>query len=248
MGCFHPARNTPVGRVVLLFSPIGYEHVRCHRSYWRLADQLARRGLSVLRFDALGMGDSALESDEVLLDDWIDSVVQAAGHARELSGCEAVDFVGLRLSATLGVLASPRNGCEFRHLVLWEPVLDGREHVSELFAEHVKLASELGHGGEQVGQDPVGILGYPLRRRLLAQVEEVTVDTYRGLRAREVSLVDNSDDGRLAELRARLEAAGLRAAHAHVPETGIWKAEPYKQYMPHASIRAIAERLTGGAQ
>src|ERR1051325_66360 len=49
----------PSGHGVVLCAPLGYEQVHAHRSFRVLADQLAAAGVTALRFDYHGTGDSA---------------------------------------------------------------------------------------------------------------------------------------------------------------------------------------------
>ena len=66
-GWWHAAEN-PTGLAMVLCSPIGREEISAHRSLRHLAEMLAQRGVSTLRFDYAGTGDScgsSLDADQL---------------------------------------------------------------------------------------------------------------------------------------------------------------------------------------
>jgi len=95
-GVLHlPAENQIRGGVVICGSlgKEGLDSVRLHRI---LAEHLARRGFGVLRFDYLGLGDSAYGQ---LRDDAVPNWVASVGHALDyltLIGAESVTAIGIR--------------------------------------------------------------------------------------------------------------------------------------------------------
>lgn len=126
--------DRPNGRGVLICPPFGYEATCAYRTLRCLGDRLAADGHLVLRFDYEGTGASAgtgLEADQ--LERWIESVVAGLAELRR-RGVARPAIVGLRLGAALAVAAS---GSE-HHLgpiVLWEPILSGRQFYRELRAQ-----------------------------------------------------------------------------------------------------------------
>lgn len=118
-----PADGRARGGVVLC-SPVGEEGRASHRTFRRLAEDLAEAGLLALRFDYDGSGDSAggqLDPDRVA--GWLASIEDARRLVRE-AGPDRVAAVGMRLGATLAARAAA--GAAFDDLVLWDPVPSGR--------------------------------------------------------------------------------------------------------------------------
>lgn len=184
-GVYHPAlaeAARPLG--VLLCPPIGHEHTRSYRALKSLAEALARCGHHVLRFGYRGVGDSGGEFAEATADRWCDDVACAAEELAGLSGMEELSLVGLRIGAALALRAQAtsrrgRSRMRLRALVLWDPVLCGRDFLEiadQLHAAFVADATRfprlprIAGGASPVSGDER--LGYPypasLRESLLA--------------------------------------------------------------------------------
>jgi uncharacterized protein len=135
---------------VLLCNPFGEEAARAHRIYRVLATQLERAGYACLRFDYSHTGDSAGDSQGATLAQWLRDLAVAAGELRRASGTQRVALVGLRLGATLAALATSRGELRPRHLLLWDPVVNGATYLRELAAQHRQyLREEMGDAGWQ---------------------------------------------------------------------------------------------------
>jgi pimeloyl-ACP methyl ester carboxylesterase len=137
LGALHqPQRLRPRSTAVLLCNPFGEEASRSHRIYRVLATQLERAGYAAMRFDYSGTGDSLGDSTAATLDAWIGDVALAAERLRVASGATRLTVVGLRFGATLAMLAAARGEPRIRHLLLWDPVVDGAAYLREMAAQH----------------------------------------------------------------------------------------------------------------
>ena len=177
LGLYHsPAgpRPRPVGVAVL--NPFGDEYVRAHRSLRRLADRLAGAGFHVLRFDYFACGDSAGEDDEGRPGRWLEDAAAAVEELEALAGSSRVALVGMRLGASLAVeLAGRRPGID--HLVLWDPVADGRRCLRDLEAAHETCMRENARRPAPVESEAPQVLGFPLPAPLRAEME--AIDLFR---------------------------------------------------------------------
>src|SRR5690606_6529681 len=122
------------GTTALLCNPFGQEAVRAHRIFVVLADRLARQGVSVLRFDYHGTGDSPGDDDVGDLEGWAADILSAQAWLDEAARPSRRVWIGLRLGALLAAMASggARPGATIDSLILWEPVIDGSAYLREL--------------------------------------------------------------------------------------------------------------------
>ena len=179
-GALHqPQRLRPRSTAVLLCNPFGEEASRAHRTYRVLATQLERAGYAALRFDYSGTGDSVGDSGAATVDAWVGDVASAAERLRTVSGVARVTIVGLRFGATLAMLASARGELRPRHLVLWDPVVEGAAYLRELIAQHrAYMRAEIGEGWQdrlRIAADgtPAEALGAPIGAVLGAQIAAI---------------------------------------------------------------------------
>ena len=149
--CFawlHQSPGTaPAGCVAVICPPIGHEYTRAHRSLRHLADRLAVAGVPALRFDYHGIGDSpGSDLDPGRVARWQADIRAAIAQAREMTGCERVCLVGVRMGASLAYLEAAANAVD--RLVLWNPCVKGKRFVRELqaIAQSAARADEPGDG------------------------------------------------------------------------------------------------------
>ncbi|WP_423720280.1 serine aminopeptidase domain-containing protein [Nitrospira sp. NS4] len=131
-GIVHQPVGTPSGAGWVFCHPFAEEKLWAQRVYVSFARMLAARGAWVLRFDAMGNGDSEGEfsaaSVETMLSD-IDCAVRLLERSSGIA--QGIGLLGLRFGATLAALAAERS-TKVGRLVLWEPVVDGGKYMQEL--------------------------------------------------------------------------------------------------------------------
>jgi len=235
---------------VLLCNPFGEEAMRAHCIYRVLATQLERSGYAVMRFDYGGTGDSMGDSNEVTVESCIADVSLAAAELRAASGAGKLVVIGLRLGATLAALATSRGGLRLRHLVMWDPVVDGSSYLSELAVMHRSyMRQEL---GEMDWQDrlrvspegfPAEALGTPISAELAAELGAVDLAAAE-LRTDYVTIVGMSDRASRARLRERLpESPSTR--WLDLPGGGAWNlnAALNAAVVPMDVVQAVVTRV-----
>lgn len=120
----------PAGLALVLCPPVGREARVAYRPLWQLAGLLAEAGVAVLRYDHLGVGDSApLDQDADQWLRWQAGVAEAAAFARAHLGANQLVLAGLRLGGSLAAAAA-----EAVHpdgLLLMDPVISGKGWLRE---------------------------------------------------------------------------------------------------------------------
>jgi alpha-beta hydrolase superfamily lysophospholipase len=154
-GCFgwlHAPRDGAGSDVgVLICTGLIQDALLAYGSLRVLADDLAAAGYATLRFDYPGTGDScddAAEKDGHWTA-WQRSVDQAANWLRATTGATRLLLVGLRLGTTLATLAASRRE-DIAALLLFEPVMSGRNYVRQLTLEVEMLSGTRPTKGEDL--------------------------------------------------------------------------------------------------
>lgn len=179
---FHPARGRSESASNVLMCPaIGHEYIRSHWALRSLASNLSRESMNVLRFDYLGIGDSANDMPDVeSLDTWVADTCDAAVELLDEVGKsdKPISIIGLRLGAAIATLAASRladDGVD-TNLILWEPVINGNHFLTELRTMHqqmldlwvAKVSTENSDSHEE-------ILGFRYTRSLLREIEALNL-------------------------------------------------------------------------
>jgi len=247
-GALHqPHRLRPRSTAVLLCNPFGEEASRAHRSYRVLATQLERAGYAGLRFDYSGTGDSLGDSRAATIDDWVGDIVIAAERLRAASGASRVALVGLRLGATLATLASASGALRPRHVLLWDPVVDGAGYVRELIAQHrAYMRAEIGDGWVdrlEIAADgtPAEALGAPIGRVLGGQIAAIDLAAVAP-GADQITVITTRAAPELERLRTKWPAS---TRWLDMPESPSWNTDAALNAMtvPMDIVQALVARI-----
>lgn len=175
-GAFHrPVQKRREPLAVLVCNPLGQEYVRCHRMLRTLADRLQRSGISCLRFDYYGTGDSAGADEESLLSGWsVDLELAHEELRRRVGGCKIL-WLGVRLGAIAALDAAPKTKAPPAGLVLWEPIGHGERYLRYLAASYEKAVSVsytlVPHDARQ--QAPGELIGFGTSSAMLDELRRI---------------------------------------------------------------------------
>jgi uncharacterized protein len=143
-----PVEGCKVKGTMLFVHPWAEELNKSRRAVAIGSRALARDGWAVLRIDLFGCGDSSGDFGNATWEMWIDDVTLAAQWLTNRFGT-APRLWGLRAGCLLIVDYIAKWGGE-RGLLLWQPVLSGRQHLTQFL--RLRAANEmLGNGAERTG-------------------------------------------------------------------------------------------------
>lgn len=182
-----PGTRLVRGTGVVLCNPLGHEYYRAHRSYVKLATQLAQLGFPVMRFDYTGSGDSEGERVHERLDSWLNEISTAAGLLRESEPVVRIALGGIRFGATLAWLAASRIKSA-NTLLLWDPALDGERHIADLQRLHHRMLGDMERFPRVRSPNECSdgeLIGTEFSPLLLREISAVSPDT----------IVNNTDSG-----------------------------------------------------
>ena len=224
-GVYHPAQGGGGNRAVLLCYPWGFEYANAHRSMVRLANLLSQAGYHALRFDYYGTGDSAGEDRDADLEGAREDIATAISELRQLSGIDTVSIIGLRLGATLAVLATREMPSIVDRLVLWDPVIDGVRYLEELY----NLDDSLNIPGvESAAVFPVEagggreVMGLPLTARVASEISGVKLTTTLSCLLNETLVIVTSSSSGQKGLKAYMEGADSKSTFERIEDHAAW--------------------------
>lgn len=208
-----PAASSRDAGVVLCY-PGEHEYNMTHWAFRRLSAMLAREGLHVLRFDWSCTGDSAGDTGQGSLHEWVADVGTAVRELRDIAGITAISLVGMRLGAALAAMACTPE-LRIRELVLWEPILDGQTYLRELAEVHETRRLQLLHPKAAFERDEV--LGFRVRPDLRSALEAIDLRKAQPS-SRRIDVAVSEDTEGFQKLRDALGGAGRTVRYLHVPE------------------------------
>ncbi len=232
---------------IVLCYPTGQEYLSVHRAFRQLSLNLARAGFHVLRFDYSACGDSAGESDEGDVDQWRADISMAVEQMKERGDVARVALVGVRLGATLGALVEAERR-DLAGLVLWEPIVNGREYLQTLIASHRDWLRAVFSKPEQDRKDGrrLEILGFPLTDRMRRGIEGIDLLTLEGRPAADVLIIESDGEGKYGPLSQHLRTLNGHVEYMRIPGPRVWTRgeEIDKAVVPVPILQSIVSWLT----
>ena len=206
---------------VVLCNPFGQEAIRCHRLFKVLAEQLSRQGFHVLRFDYFATGDSGGDDHEADLDGWCADLRCADEALRTRCGVAQVSWCGLRLGATIAALASRQARSPVRRIVMWDPIIDGTEYLTEMVSAH--LAARRDSFGARWVFDPTiwqrataeardEVLGFAVPPMLRARLNALSAPQLAAMHTSHVAVLARTGLPGLNALRHELSGLNLQVS------------------------------------
>ena len=142
----HRSRSGPPRSGVVLCHALGEEKLWSHRVYVNLARDLALAGMSVLRFDFRGEGESDLDFEQCGLATRAEDALRATQVLLELEpSLRSTILIGHRLGAAAAAEAAVQAGAGVEALIAWDPILDGHQYRMQLLRS--VMASRLAIAG-----------------------------------------------------------------------------------------------------
>jgi exosortase A-associated hydrolase 2 len=180
----HVARMTSRPRGAFLYIPPFAEEMNRSRRMAALeADALAALGFDILLLDLFGTGDSAGDFADARIARWLDDIGAAAAWL-ESEAKASVSLWGLRFGALLASLAAGREPRRFERLLFWQPVIDGKQMLTQFL--RIRVAASMADGGPQEKTDDlraqlaagtsVEVAGYEVAPDLARGLDELRLD------------------------------------------------------------------------
>jgi pimeloyl-ACP methyl ester carboxylesterase len=222
--------------------------MRCHRALVRFCDRLAGSGYHCLRFDYFGTGDSAGESGDGDMNEWITNTRIAAQELRDLSGLEKVSIVGTRLGAAIATLAAADDP-NVSALLLWDPVVDGNRYIDGLQALHAEFVADPDRfpkesaGSQSInGDELVGMICPPAMRE---SIRSIRLGETGSIGTGFISIIATDDLDEFRKFKERAESQSANCQYKVVNERIAWNtlADLGVVLMPHELLQTMFETV-----
>ena len=166
-----PAAQSAGDAGVVICPPIGREYWEYHKLTVRLGEMFAARGLACMRFDYSGCGDSAGEMESCSISQWLSDIGSAVEALKRKANVHEVCLCGLSFGASLAAAYGAKEKNVAR-MVLWRPVVDGREYAKQLARAHKRWLRGSFAKAERIDKKYCE-LGFPARPPLRDELEQV---------------------------------------------------------------------------
>lgn len=233
------AGSSAADSAVLLVSPWGFEDLCLRKFYREIAEALATRGLSNLRFDLPGTGDAAETPETIALELWLSSIATAAHELKRYSGASNVILAGHGLGATLALMAANRID-NMAGLALLAPVVSGRTYVRETALWWKLIAADLGLGPEFTESGKVTIAGFDMPKTIESDIRNIKEADLRLTRALPVLAVNRAARDSDKALADALETAGSTVTRLPYDGYDALVTNPIRSKSPTAIVEALA--------
>ena len=182
----HYAADDSRARAVVICAPLFDEKLWSHRVLVNLARHLAAAGVSVLRFDYFGDGESDGRFEDASVGTRLRDIHDALEFCRRETKAREIFLLGLGLGATLALRATfeKDQDAPVAGVVAWAPVIDGDRYLNDILRAHLSaqmiIHRKVIHDRETlVGQimanQSVNIEGYEICRPLFTEIVEANV-------------------------------------------------------------------------
>lgn len=254
-GWLHAAQGNKTGednvvRGVVLCNAFGHEGVWSHTGMRKLAENLSARGVSALRFDYLGTGDSiGADGAADQLDTAVADVLAAIAQLKRETGATHITLCGFRLGAAFALMASRITPVD--ELVLFAPVVNGRSYVRELTVVRKTWFDQLAESVRATHEEnaPLNVLGQVYSREFQAALSVLdparalaSVTTLPVSRALIFDLRPNASE----PLRTNLAALGTNVECRPFDGYGAFLQEPAFSEMPESVFAAAVDWMSNG--
>jgi exosortase A-associated hydrolase 2 len=179
---YYPPEETAVDLGdVLYVHPFAGEMFASRNLIAALARDLAGSGLGVLMVDLYGCGDSSGDFSDARWEIWRDDLA-AAVQWLQAQGRDRLSLWGLRLGALLAMDFAVRSRADYERIVLWQPVVTGRNMLTQFFRMNLDEADR----GLLTGQltDPearkslhqnIEVAGYEVPSELIRAIDKLEI-------------------------------------------------------------------------
>lgn len=207
---------------IVICQPFGHEYINSHRAMRQLAVRLSALGFPALRFDYFGCGDSAGDAAECEISECLRDISHGISEVKRRTGLHNVCLVGLRLGATLSLLTAALRS-DVTTAVLWDPIVNGKEHLEKLIAFNRELLRFRPKPLKQNAFEwPKDIIGFPVDRNLYEGINQIDLLATRPQAIHNLLIIETANNPAAVALKNALASMGATVMLQHIEAPQIW--------------------------
>ena len=224
---------------VVICSAFAQEEMCLHYGVMHLSEALAEAGISTLRFDYNGTGNS--DAVPRSLDSFVEDVVIGAEHLRARTGVSHIVLLGVRLGAMIATLAARK--MPTAALLLLAPVVSGKTFLRETrTAAKVSSLSTYNPIPDAGSDEPLNTNGFWWTSALQSQIG--VVDLMQCVPPNQpVNVFSARGDRRSDTLVDTWQKAGIAVTATPFPDYAAWMQDPTTSTVPRHTIAAVRDWL-----
>ena len=225
---------------VVLCAAFGHENMIAHVGWRKLAEELASKGHHVLRFDYPGTGDSlGAEDDPCQLEAWKQSICYATHHLMKISRSSKIILIGLRLGATLALLAS-RDLPEVTGVVCLAPPLVGRAYIRELRLRANGWREANLHAAVQEDTTYLDVLGERLSNATTQDISKIDLRTLN-LSSKNILMMVSKEEPTIVTFATNLQSQGCPIVIENFPGYLEYLEDSIASVVPHEAFDKLSD-------
>jgi exosortase A-associated hydrolase 2 len=224
-------------------TPFAEEKMIAHRVIVNMARALAAEGISCLRFDFMGEGDSEGNFEDSSVKSRLSDIKEAMSVVSEKEGVKRIGLIGFRFGATLAALVASQRKVDL--LVLICPIISGKSYMNQCFLSNLstqmvaykKIIKDRTHLiAELMEGHLVNIDGYMFSKDLYEEMIEIDLLNGPEISGGKILVINVANqekqivDPATRKLYEKISAKNLNTINMSVSEKPFWKVS--KVYSP----------------
>ena len=197
-GIYYAPENQTTDRAILHIPAFAEEMNKSRLMLALQARNFAQAGYAVLVLDLFGTGESSGDFGAATWEIWLQNLHSACSWLTQ-QGAKTIDLWGLRTGCLLAMDFTERNPEKIRHLLFWQPVVNGETFITQFLRLRIAAAMMDNNASREKTSDlkqllhsgqAIEVAGYTLNPDLVNPLISLRADRLLSLSSKEIALFE----------------------------------------------------------